>query len=187
MVAVQTGSSGRKLDVNGVEVASNTLPQAANGLGACLIGGSGGVSEFFGGRIDDVRLYNRALSASEVQALFASTAPVGTLQFSAATYSVSENAGNATVTVTRTGGSAGAVSVTFTASNGTATAPGDYSVISPTAVSFADGETAKTVSISIIDDTTVEANETVNLALSTPTGGASLGSPSAAVPDHYRQ
>ena len=138
------------------------------------------MSEFFGGRIDDVRLYNRALSASEVQALFASTAPVGTLQFSAATYSVSENAGNATVTVTRTGGSAGAVSVTFTASNGTATAPGDYSVISPT-VSFADGETAKTVSISIIDDTTVEANETVNLALSTPTGGASLGSPSAAV------
>ena len=72
MVAVQTGSSGRKLYVNGVEVASNTLPRAANGTGACLIGGAGGVSEFFGGRIDDVRLYNRALSASEVQALFAS-------------------------------------------------------------------------------------------------------------------
>ena len=64
VVAVQTGSSGRKLYVNGVEVASNTLPQAANGTGACLIGGAGGVSEFFGGRIDDVRLYNRALSAS---------------------------------------------------------------------------------------------------------------------------
>jgi Concanavalin A-like lectin/glucanases superfamily/Domain of unknown function (DUF1929)/IPT/TIG domain len=72
VVAVQTGSSGRKLYVNGVEVASDTLPQAANGTGACLIGGAGGVSEFFGGRIDDVRLYNRALSASEVQALFAS-------------------------------------------------------------------------------------------------------------------
>ena len=37
----------------------------------------------------------------------------GTLQFSAATYSVAENGGNATITVTRTGGSAGAVGVTF--------------------------------------------------------------------------
>ena len=50
----------------------------------------------------------------------------GTLQFSAATYSVAENGGNATITVTRTGGSAGAVGVTFATSNGTATAPSDY-------------------------------------------------------------
>ena len=180
VVAVQTGSSGRKLYVNGVEVASDTLPQAANGTGACLIGGAGAGSELFGGRIDDVRLYNRALSASEVQALFASTAPAGTLQFSAATYSVGESAGNAAVTVTRTGGSAGAVSVTFATSNGTATAPGDYTAVSQDVI-FANNDTAaKTVSIPIIDDAIVEANETVNLALSNPTGGATLGSPNTA-------
>ena len=37
----------------------------------------------------------------------------GSLQFSLANYSVAENGGNATITITRTGGSAGAVGVTF--------------------------------------------------------------------------
>ena len=84
--------------------------------------------------------------------------------------------------MTRTGGSSGAVSVTFATSNGTATAPGDYTAVSPITVSFANGDTAsKTVNIPISDDTTVEANETVNLALTSPTGGATLGSPSTAV------
>jgi len=111
------------------------------------------------------------------------SAPVGpgTVQFSAATYSVAENGGNATITISRTGGSTGAVGASFATSNGTATAPADYTAISQT-VSFASGDTAnKTVSIPIIDDTLVEGNETVNLVLSSPTGGATLGSPSTAV------
>ena len=109
------------------------------------------------------------------------SAPAGTLQFSSATYSVAENGGNATITITRTGGSAGAVGVSFATSNGTATAPSDYTAVSQT-VSFANGDTAsKSVSIPIVNDTSVEPNETVNLALSSPTGGATLGSPSTAV------
>ena len=95
-------------------------------------------------------------------------APAGTLQFSAATYSVAENGGNATITVTRTGGSAGAVGVSFATSNGTATAGQDYTATSQT-VSFGNGDTAnKTVNIPILEDTTAEGNETVNLALSIP-------------------
>ena len=109
----------------------------------------------------------------------------GALQFSASTYSVAENAGTGTavVTVTRTGGSFGVVGVTFATSNGTATAPGDYTAVTQT-VGFANGDTApKTISIPIINDTTAEtpANETVNLTLSNPTGGATLGSPNSAV------
>ena len=105
----------------------------------------------------------------------------GTLQFSAATYSVAENGGSATITITRTGGSTGAVGVTVSTSNGTATAGSDYTAVSTT-VSFAAGDTAnKTVSIPITDDALVEGNETVNVALSTPTGGATLGSPNTAV------
>ena len=50
----------------------------------------------------------------------------GTLQFSAASYSVNENQGTATITVTRTGGSTGSVSVNYATSNGTATAGSDY-------------------------------------------------------------
>ena len=115
----------------------------------------------------------------------------GALQFSAATYSVAENAGTGTavVTVTRTGGSFGVVGVTFATSNGTATAPGDYTAVTQT-VGFANGDTApKTISIPIINDTTAEtpANETVNLTLSNPTGGATLGSPNSAGTDHYRR
>jgi hypothetical protein len=68
------------------------------------------------------------------------------------------------------GGSAGAVGVTFATSNGTATAGSDYTATTQT-VSFASGDTAnKTVSVPITDDTSVEANETVNLALSNPAG-----------------
>jgi hypothetical protein len=108
-------------------------------------------------------------------------AAAGTLQFSAATYTVGENAGNAAVIVTRSGGSSGAVGVTFATSNGTATAPGDYTAVTQT-VNFANGVTAnKTVNIPIIDDTAAEPNETVNLTLSSPTGGAALSSPSTAV------
>src|SRR4029434_2691583 len=105
----------------------------------------------------------------------------GSLQFSAATYSVAENGGNATITITRTGGSAGAVGVSFATSNGTATAGSDYTTTTQT-ISFANGDTAnQTGSIPILDDTTFEGNETVNLSLRSPTGGATLGSPSSAV------
>src|SRR5262249_22464901 len=109
------------------------------------------------------------------------TAPAGSLQLSAATYSVQENVSSATITITRTGGSAGAVGVSFATSNGSATAGSDYTAVTQT-VTFANGDTAnKTVSIPIINDTLAEANETVNLTLSNPTGGASLGTPSTAV------
>ena len=110
-----------------------------------------------------------------------SSSGAGTLQFSAATYSVGENGGSATITITRTGGSTGAVGATVSTSNGTAAAGSDYTAVSTT-VSFATGDTtSKTVSIPITDDAVVEGNETVNVALGTPTGGATLGSPATAV------
>ncbi|MEG5138490.1 MULTISPECIES: beta strand repeat-containing protein [unclassified Microcoleus] len=98
------------------------------------------------------------------------------LQFSAPTFSVNENGtAVAAVTVTRTGGSAGAVSATVNLTNGTATAPGDYNNAA-IPVNFADGDTApKTITIPIVDDTLVEGNETVNLTLASPTGGATIG------------
>ncbi|MCC3528736.1 MAG: hypothetical protein JGK21_10440 [Microcoleus sp. PH2017_22_RUC_O_B] len=98
------------------------------------------------------------------------------LQFSAPTFSVNENGtAVAAVTVTRTGGSEGAVSATVNLTNGTATAPGDYNGTA-IPVSFAAGDTApKTITIPIVDDTLVEGTETVNLTLANPTGGATIG------------
>lgn len=108
-------------------------------------------------------------------------APPGTLQFSAAAYTVGESGGTATITVTRTGGNSGAVGVSYATSNGTATAGSDYTATSGT-LSWANGDSAsKSFTIPITSDTLVEGNETVNVILSSATGGATLGSPATAV------
>lgn len=103
-----------------------------------------------------------------------------TLQFSASNYSVGEKGGSATITVTRTGGNAGAVSVQYSTLDGTATAGSDYTAASGT-LNWADGDAAsKTFVIAVADDALNETNETINLTLTNPTGGATLGSQSSA-------
>ncbi|MFM6224184.1 MAG: Calx-beta domain-containing protein [Dolichospermum sp.] len=105
----------------------------------------------------------------------------GVIQFSNGTYSINENGTPVTaVTLMRTNGSDGAVSVTINLTNGTATAPSDYNN-TPITVNFANGETSKTVTIPIVNDTQFEPNETVNLTLSNPTGGVTLGTQTTAV------
>lgn len=107
--------------------------------------------------------------------------PAGSIQLSGSGYSINENAGTVTITATRTGGSSGAVGISYATSNGTATAGSDYTAASGT-LSWADGDTAdKTFTVSITNDTAVESNETFNVTLSSPTGGATLGTPSSAV------
>jgi CSLREA domain-containing protein len=104
----------------------------------------------------------------------------GQLQFSAASYNVIEDIGQATITVTRTNGTSGQVSVDYATSNGTATAGTDYTAASGT-LTFADGETAKTFTVPILNDAINEPDETLNLALSNPAGGAALGAQNTAV------
>jgi ELWxxDGT repeat protein len=105
----------------------------------------------------------------------------GIVQFSAATYSVNEDGTTvAAITLTRTGGIDGAVSVRVDLSNGSATAPNDYfnnSIV----VNFANGENSKTVTIPILDDAVIEATETINLALSDPSGGVAIGTQNTTV------
>jgi uncharacterized delta-60 repeat protein len=106
----------------------------------------------------------------------------GVLQFEDASFVADEYAGAmSVVSVTRSGGSAGRVSVNFATQDGSATAGTDYSSRA-TAVLFADGETgSRVVAVPIIPDTLGETDETVNLALSTPGGCASLGPLATAV------
>src|SRR5207245_211576 len=56
-----------RLYVNGVEVASQTqTTPLATANGTLQIGGDSYPGEFFAGRIDEVRIYNRALTAAQV-------------------------------------------------------------------------------------------------------------------------
>jgi len=84
-------------------------------------------------------------------------------------------------TVTRAGGSSGAVSATWTIANGTTDAS-DFGAgfASTGTVNFADGQTTAQIHVPVQGDTTYESNETFSLTLSAPTGGATLGAHSVA-------
>lgn len=73
-------------------------------------------------------------------------------------------------TVTKGNETTGTTSINYATANGTAAAGSDYSAGSGT-LTFAPGETAKTVSVQTIDDAMQEASETVLLSLSNPVGG----------------
>jgi plastocyanin len=105
--------------------------------------------------------------------------PAGTLAFTAGAFSVSEKGGAAAITVGRTHGSSGAVSVHYATSNGTALAGTHYTASSGT-LSWADGDTAgKSFNVPVLDDGVVDGSHTVNLALQAPAGGATLGAAGA--------
>ncbi len=103
----------------------------------------------------------------------------GVMQFSVSSYFVGENGGDALITVTRSGTLTTASNVSWSTSNGTAQAGSDYQAASGV-LSFAANETSKTFTVRTILDGDAEANETLNLALSNPTGGGSLGTRSTA-------
>ena len=100
----------------------------------------------------------------------------GTLQFTAASASISETGGTVRVAVSRAGGVAGAASVAYATSNGTATAGSDYTATSGT-LNWSDQDSApKVIDIAILNDAIHEGDETFYVHLSNATG-AMLGTP----------
>ncbi len=103
----------------------------------------------------------------------------GAVVFSQSSYTISEAAAQATVTVLRTGGSLGAASVDFSTTGGTAGAGSDF-VSATGTLSWADGESgAKTIAIDLVDDAVSENAETFSVSLSNPQGAA-IGAVSSA-------
>ncbi|MDT4966490.1 MAG: hypothetical protein QOJ64_1227 [Acidobacteriota bacterium] len=118
-------------------------------------------------------------------------APLGStnVQFSAANYVVAESATTATITVTRTGDTSAAATVSFATidsaglqncnvKNGIASPRCDF-IYGLSTVSFAAGEASKNVFVGIVDDSYAEGPEnfTVNLI---GASGATLGTPTTA-------
>jgi subtilisin family serine protease len=101
-------------------------------------------------------------------ALDYNSAPTPTISIGDA--SVTEgNSGTKTATfiATLSAASTSVVTVNFATANGTATAGSDY-VASSGTLTFAPGETTKTINVTINGDTTFEANETYFVNLSSP-------------------
>ncbi|NRB81825.1 MAG: hypothetical protein HRU38_24720 [Saccharospirillaceae bacterium] len=98
----------------------------------------------------------------------------GVIKFEMSTLDVKENAGMINITLIREQGSEGVVSVDINSLDNNAIANDDYEVLSQT-VEFAEGETEKTISFNILDDTEYEPTEQFSLLLSNVQGGAVLG------------
>ncbi|MDQ4120908.1 MAG: hypothetical protein M3209_05635 [Acidobacteriota bacterium] len=127
-------------------------------------------------------LGNASGSTSEFSQCVTSSGQLATkISFNAATYSVNESAGTATITVTRSGGLISAASVNYaTVHGGTAVVGQDFTSTSGT-LNFNAGQATKTFTIPIVDDTKDEADEIINLALSNPSSNGMLINPSTAV------
>lgn len=125
---------------------------------------------------------NQEITGRDFQLDSTSPADAGILQFTSLTYQISEAGGKVTVTVSRTGGSSGAISVSYAlaAPAGTvttATEGSDFTLpVEPHTLAWEDGDVSdKTFDIRILDDTAVEQEEFFLLELINPTDGATLG------------
>ena len=97
----------------------------------------------------------------------------GNIQIQDSSIAVSEAAGTATVTVTRTDGSDGVVTVDYGITNVSATPNEDFTPVDGT-LTFADGETEKEITINILDDDIEEDPEAFSVAIDNVRGGATL-------------
>ncbi|MGB9182370.1 MAG: Calx-beta domain-containing protein, partial [Pyrinomonadaceae bacterium] len=101
------------------------------------------------------------------------------VHFSSPTFNVTEGDTSVAVNVTRTCNTSTPVTVDYATSDGTALQKSDYT-IAQGQLSFAAGETSKTISILINEDAYVEGDETLTLTLSNASVGTILDGPSTA-------
>ena len=83
-----------------------------------------------------------------------------------------EGDGAAMLTVSLNNVSSSTVTMDVVSQNGTAVAGTDYSALAPLTLTFAPGETSKTVSVNVFDDNLAEGDETFTLKLSNPTSAS---------------
>jgi len=147
----------------------SALTQTATDLG------NGGPDNAFGyGLIDLAAAYDWLLNNSGGPG-----GNPGELQLSASSYSVAEDVANLSVTVTRTNGSEGDVSIDYATSDGSASAGQDYTASAGT-LTLLDGETSRSFTIDILEDAEYEGDESFGVSLANATGGALIGNPNSA-------
>jgi hypothetical protein len=147
-----------------IDIQDDALDEADENVGLTLTNATGGAT-----------LGSQATAALTITDNDVPAVEAGTVQFSTGSASVDENGGSVTLTLTRTNGADGAISVSVATGGGSASAGTDYTTLTQAISWAADDATDKTVALAIADDTADEPNETVIVTLSSPTGGATLG------------
>lgn len=99
----------------------------------------------------------------------------GALAFASTAVDAAEEGPGATLTVRRTNGDSGAVSVGYETLGGTAEEGVDYLAASGV-LDWADGDSGdREIEVELVDDAEIEPDESFRIRLSAPTGGAVLG------------
>ena len=121
-------------------------------------------------------------NATTATATIESNAQAGTVPFSIpATTAVPSTGGTVDVTVTRTDGTASGVTVNYAVTGGAAPPSRDFDYVpTPGPLTFGYQSTLQTIPVQVLPDPNIFQPETIDLALNTPTGGATLGQPSTA-------
>jgi hypothetical protein len=187
--ALEEGNPGNRIDATSFTVLSNNQITARFNFGAASAGktfrifvtGPAGTSRNMvilpAGTPAGVPSGNEAGNAITFTC---DTSDINAITLSASSYSIIEDCVVAPITITRGPSSTGTVTVELSTTDGTAAQKFDYTTTFAT-VTFGPGETSKVANIPITQDAFVEGDETINLLLSNPTGGAELGGQSTAI------
>ncbi len=160
-----------RLYVNGSQVASGDMDVDTPEDSDFKIGRQqGGNSNRIDGRVDEVSVYDRALSNAEIQSIYnAGSNGKDKLNYITADFPriiESNNDSVAAFTIRRTGSVVGEAVVAWETADITATSISDYVAASGTII-FADGESEKVIYVTIKGDTVRERDESFRLVLST--------------------
>ena len=158
-------------------IGSVTLSVSAGGVASLSADLSGAVSS--GLQITETVTYQGtpSLLMPGDSSAFSGAAPAiaVAIQFASATSSWS-TPGIATILVDRAGNTSGTVSVGFATADGTAVAGVDYASTSGS-LTFAPGVTTQSISVPLLDARIAVGDFAFTITLSTPAGGATLGTP----------
>ena len=174
---VMTATNGPAAGMTSTDIGVNEAGTEAPGLSLQLTG-SGNTAGDFTWALAPVAATAGAGNAG--QTFGGNTAPQpGALAIADASV-IEGNSGTTALvfTVTRSGGSNGAVTADYVVELGTASG---FDVTGPLSgtVSFADGQTTATITVTFVGDTEIEGDETLTVTLANPTGGATITTASA--------
>jgi hypothetical protein len=145
--------------------------------GAALVSGSASVPVNVGSNTITVLVTAQDGGTTKSYTITVTRAAAPSYAFTAATSSVADSASSVALSITRTGDTTVASSVTVSTANGTALSSTDYTALSSQSVSFAANATTSTVSVPVLYRSGINGTRTFTATLANPSTGCLVGTP----------